>query len=125
MHIIQQLIYRLQAKKYGDPRVVMEWINGNNRFFLKDGYTIDQVNQEQDRKKRKAMIDYSWKRWREWVHLQRREAKWRAWWQVTHCGPFHIILSKVLREPDSHERKMIIFRKVMSREEFERFLQRK
>lgn len=125
MNIIRKLIYKRQSKKYGDPRYIMLWINGNNRFFLKDGYTIDQLNETSKARDRKAMIDFSPKRWKEWIclqrRIQRRKTLWRAWWNATHKGAFKNILSKLLREPYQQERKLLMFQQVMSKGEFERF----
>lgn len=75
MNLIQKIIYRAQRKKYGDPRIIMMWVNGNNRFFLKEGYTIDQLNEIPIARDRKSMIDFSQERWKEWVRLQHKIKK--------------------------------------------------
>lgn len=115
MNLIQKLIYRRQAQKYGDPRITMMWIRGNNRFFLKDGYTLEQINEIQNPKDCKAMIDFSTKRWKEWIRLQRKKSRRKAWWNATHRGEFE----RILTDHDS----LLMFQEIMSREEFERFRQ--
>lgn len=115
MNLVQKLIYRRQAKKYGDPRITMMWVRGNNRFFLKAGYTLEQLNEIPNPKDCKPMIDFSPERWKEWVSLQRKKARRKAWWNATHRGEFE----RILTDRDS----LLMFQEVMSREEFERFRQ--
>lgn len=93
----------------------MMWVRGNNRFFLKAGYTLEQLNEIPNPKDCKPMIDFSPERWKEWVSLQRKKARRKAWWNATHRGEFE----RILTDRDS----LLMFQEVMSREEFERFRQ--